>query len=132
MRDLSSGKWPAAICHLTPNACTLEAHRLGQFKARAYENMVGLAMANYPTPRCNGHSIAVHPMAFAEDETPQDTVVVEADEEKGIVLAEFDLDRIRTYRSRETWGNAYRKPRAYENLTSLDVREPFVRADSRR
>ena len=39
---------------LTPNACPLEAHRLGQFRARAFENMVGLAMANYAAPQYNG------------------------------------------------------------------------------
>ena len=35
---------------LVPNACTLEQHRLGQFKARAFENMFALAMTNYPAP----------------------------------------------------------------------------------
>ena len=115
---------------LTPNACTLEAHRLGQFKARAFENMVGVAMANYPAPKCNGRSIAVDPRAFDEDGRSRDTVLVEAGEEEGIFLAEFDMEAIRQYRRRETWGNAYRKPRAYETLTSLDVAEPFLRDDS--
>lgn len=40
---------------LTPNACTLEDHRIGQFKARAFENMAGLAMTNYAAPQQNGH-----------------------------------------------------------------------------
>ena len=31
---------------LTPNACDLEAARLGQFRTRAFENMLGVAMAN--------------------------------------------------------------------------------------
>ena len=35
---------------LTPNACGLDADRLGQCRARASENMVGVAMANYATP----------------------------------------------------------------------------------
>jgi N-carbamoylputrescine amidase len=35
---------------LTPNACDLETNRLGQFRARAFENMVGVAMANYAAP----------------------------------------------------------------------------------
>jgi N-carbamoylputrescine amidase len=35
---------------LTPNACDLEQNRLSQFRARAYENMVGVAMANYAGP----------------------------------------------------------------------------------
>ncbi len=117
---------------LTPNSCTLEHHRLGQFKARAYENMVGLAMANYATPHCNGHSIAVDPIAFGEDGTSRDTVLIEAGEEEGIFVAEFDMTEIRDYRKRQSWGNAYRKPLAYKALTSLEVREPFVRSDSRR
>jgi N-carbamoylputrescine amidase len=29
---------------LTPNSCTMEANRIGQFRARAYENMVGVAL----------------------------------------------------------------------------------------
>jgi len=117
---------------LTPNCCTLEHHRLGQFKTRAYENMVGLAMANYPSPHCNGHSIAVDPIAFGKKETSRDTVLVEATEEDGIFVAEFDMTAIRNYRKREVWGNAYRKPRAYGVLTSLEVQEPFARSDSRR
>src|SRR5439155_26269347 len=36
---------------ITPNACKLEANRLGQFRARAMENMVGLAMTNYAAPQ---------------------------------------------------------------------------------
>ena len=44
---------------LTPNACTLEINRLAQFRARAFENMTGLAMSNYAAPQENGHSIAL-------------------------------------------------------------------------
>jgi N-carbamoylputrescine amidase len=117
---------------LTPNSCTMERNRLGQFTTRAYENMVALALANYPAPLCNGHSIAVDPIAFGENETSRDMILVEAGEEEGIYLAEFDLTAIRDYRKKEVWGNAYRKPRSYGALTSLEVREPFVRRDSRR
>ena len=46
--------------------------------------------------------------------------------------AEFDMDNIRSYRKRETWGNAYRRPKAYDALISTDVDEPFVRLDLRR
>ena len=46
---------------LTPNACRLETHRIGQFRARADENMVGVAMANYAAPQENGHSVAFIP-----------------------------------------------------------------------
>jgi hypothetical protein len=45
--------------------------------------MVALAMANYPAPECNGHSIAISPVAFGPDERSLDTVIVEAGEEEG-------------------------------------------------
>jgi len=35
---------------LTPNACGLDELRLDQFKIRAWENVVDVAMANYPQP----------------------------------------------------------------------------------
>ena len=117
---------------LTPNACNLEEHRLGQFKARAYENMLGVAMTNYATPGFNGHSVAFHPVAFGEHDEPLDTKVVEAGEEEGVYLAEFNMSQIRAWREQEVWGNAFRKPRCYGNLTSLDVEYPFKRSKSRR
>lgn len=117
---------------LTPNACGLERHRLGQFHARAYENMVALAMTNYPTPHCNGHSIAVDPICFDAQGASRDTTVLEAGEEEGVFVAEVDLDAIRAYRHNEVWGNAYRRPRLYGTLTSPEIREPFVRPDATR
>ena len=117
---------------LVPNACQLEENRIGQFRARAFENMVGMAMTNYAAPQQNGHSVAFDGMAFDENEAAQDTLIVEAGEEEGIYIAEFDLDRIRVYRERETWGNAYRKPRRYGLLTSQRVDRPFIRADAKR
>ena len=118
---------------LTPNACELEANRLGQFRARAFENMVGMAMANYAAPQENGHSIAFSPIAFAHEDGPsRDLLIIEAGEAEGVYLAAFDVDEIRAYREREAWGNSYRKPRCYGPLTALDVRPPFLRADARR
>lgn len=117
---------------LTPNSCELEESRIGQFRARAYENMVGVAMANYPAPQCNGHSVAFDAMAFAHDERPIDPLIVKAGPEDGIHLADFDLERLRAYRKTETWGNAYRKPRIYGLLTAAGVDEPFERTDARR
>ncbi len=116
---------------LTPNACELEANRIGQFKARAFENMVGVAMTNYAAPRCNGRSVAFDAVAFDADKGPVDTLIVEADEEEGVCLAEFDIDRIRSYRAQETWGNAYRKPSRYGLLASTDIQHPFIRAKVR-
>lgn len=123
---------------LTPNACELEDNRMGQFKARAYENMAGLAMANYAAPKCNGHSVAFDGMAFAgppagsEDGASRDMLIIEAGEREGVYLAEFNLDQLRAYRQRETWGNAFRKPRSYGHLTSPEVKDPFIRKSARR
>jgi predicted amidohydrolase len=117
---------------LTPNACTLEAHRIGQFKARAFENMVGVAMTNYAAPQENGHSVAFDAVAFDKDEDAVETRIVEAGEGEGIYLAEFDVDKIRAYREHEAWGNAFRKPRRYGLLVSPAVEPPFVRATARR
>jgi predicted amidohydrolase len=118
---------------LTPNACVLDDGRIGQFRARAFENMVGVAMANYAAPQHNGRSVAFDAVSFAEvDGDARDTLIVEAGESEGVYIAEFDLDKMRAYRERESWGNAYRKPRSYGLLTSLEVKPPFVRRDARR
>jgi N-carbamoylputrescine amidase len=126
---------------LTPNACPLTDDRVGQFRARAFENMVGMAMANYAAPErpdpsdpgeCNGRSVAFSGVGFAADGTPVDHTLVEAGPGEGIHLATFDLDRLRTYRERETWGDAYRKPAAYASLVADDPAPVFGRSDSRR
>jgi N-carbamoylputrescine amidase len=115
---------------LTPNACELEANRIGQFRTRAFENMLGVAMANYAIPQENGHSAAFDGIAFKETGS-RDTCLVQADGHEGIFLAEFDLDLLRAYRANEVWGNAYRKPARYGLLTSRSVEPPFVRPDAR-
>ncbi|HEX8475646.1 MAG TPA: carbon-nitrogen hydrolase family protein [Pyrinomonadaceae bacterium] len=118
---------------LTPNACTLDVHRIAQFMTRAYENMVGVAMTNYAAPQNNGHSVAfdavVHPVNDGES---RNTLIVEAGENEDIYLATFDLDSIRAYRQREAWGNAYRRPRLYQTLTATEVEPPFIRPDATR
>lgn len=116
---------------LTPNACPLEPNRIGQFRARAFENMVGVAMANYAAPQQNGHSVAFDPIAFDEEERSRDTLIVEAGEAEGIYLAPFDLDRLRAWRQREVWGNAFRRPHRYGPLVAPEVQDPFVRRDAR-
>lgn len=119
---------------LVPNACPMEINRLSQLRARAYENMVGIATVNYPAPHpdCNGHSSAFDGIAYTPTEpVSRDTCVLEAGEEPGIYLAEFDMDAIRDYRSREVHGNAYRRPWMYGLLTSEEKQEPFIRRDFR-
>ena len=116
---------------LTPNSCMMEANRIGQFRARAYENMVGVALANYATPQENGLSVAFDPFAFDTQGNPRDTLVIEAGENEGIYLATFDLDSLRAYRDHEVWGNAFRKPHRYSLLTSLNVEKPFIRTNDK-
>jgi predicted amidohydrolase len=126
---------------LTPNACLLGDDRVGQFRARAFENMVGVAMANYATPEpanpadpgeCNGRSVAFSGICFAPDGRPLDHTLVEAGSEPGIHLATFDLDELRAYRGREVWGDAYRTPSAYAALAADTPAPVFARQDARR
>ncbi len=120
---------------LVPNACPMEINRLSQLRARAFENMVGIATVNYPygQPDCNGHSSAFDGIAYREDEPgSRDTLVIEAGEREGIYIADFPIRELREYRKREVHGNAYRRPEKYALLVSEDIREPFVRDDRRR
>ncbi|MDR1216874.1 MAG: carbon-nitrogen hydrolase family protein [Treponema sp.] len=108
---------------LVPNACPIEINRESQLRARAFENMVGVAMANYAGGKvdCNGHSQAYDGMAYGEIVSgnfgARDMLIVRADEAEGIYMAEFDIETLRAYRKREVWGNAYRKPHTYSLLT---------------
>lgn len=120
---------------LVPNACPMEINRLSQLRARAYENMVGIATVNYPKgqPDCNGHSSAFDGIAYQPDEAvSRDTLMIEAGQREGIYMADFPMDDIREYRSREVHGNAYRHPRKYGLLVSDEINEPFVRSDHRK
>lgn len=117
---------------LVPNACEIEANRRAQLQARAFENMVGVALANYAdSPAGNGHSLAFDGMAFGPDGRSRDMLLVEAGEDEGVFLAHFDIERLRRYRESEVWGNAYRRVRAYAALTEAAVAPPFLRTDSR-
>ena len=58
--------------------------------------------------------------------------LTEAGENEGVYLATFDLDKLRDYRERETWGNSFRRPRLYSALTSQEVEKPFIRAEATR
>ncbi|MCR5808117.1 MAG: carbon-nitrogen hydrolase family protein [Clostridiales bacterium] len=120
---------------LVPNACPMEVNRLSQLRARAFENMLGIATCNYPAgwPDCNGHSSAFDGVAYLPDlPHSRDTKLFEAGEEPGVYVAEFDMDMIREYRKTEVHGNCYRKPEKYGILMSEKVEEPFIRKDRRR
>lgn len=115
---------------LVPNACTLENNRIAQLQSRGFENMLGVAMTNYPKPKLNGKSCAFDGMrAKGEDYDP---LLVMANDEEGIWYANFNIDKLREYREKEIWGDAYRKPRLYKKLSEDNVLSPFVRKDARR
>lgn len=120
---------------LVPNACPMEINRISQLRGRAYENMVGIATVNYPDqqPDCNGHSTAFDGIAYRpQEEGSRDTLLMEADGQEGIFMADFPIDEMREYRGREVHGNAYRHPHKYKLLVAEEIREPFVREDYRR
>lgn len=104
---------------LVPNACPMEENRSGQLRARAYENMVAVALANYPASHddCDGHSVAYHPCAHGDDVVSRDTLVVRAGKDEEICLARFDLDELRAWRRTEVWGSRFRRPDLYGRLT---------------
>jgi len=120
---------------LVPNACPMEINRISQLRARAFENMLGIATVNYPKgqPDCNGHSSAFDGIAYKPSlPESRDTLLIEAGEEEGIFLADFPIDEIRDYRKREVHGNAYRHPQKYLLLVSETIEEPFIRQDYRK
>jgi predicted amidohydrolase len=121
---------------IVPNACPIEINRKSQLRTRAFENMVGIAMANYAAGKkdCNGHSLAYDGIAYAETDWynngPRDTLIIEAGEAEGVYIAEFNVENIRKYREEEIWGNSYRKPNKYSILISEEVNKPFIREDA--
>jgi predicted amidohydrolase len=95
--------------------------------------MTGMALANYAAPPHNGRSVAFDAVSFDKvDGDARDTLITEAGDSEGVFIAAFDLDKMRAYRERESWGNAFRKPRSYGLLTSLEVQTPFTRKSARR
>lgn len=124
---------------LVPNACPMEVNRLSQLRARAFENMVGIATANYARGHagCNGRSSAFDGVAWEEENeegqagaeaaASRDMEIAEAGEGEEILMAGFNLSRLRAYREREVHGNAYRRPGLYGILTERTKNPPFIR-----
>jgi deaminated glutathione amidase len=83
---------------LVPNCCDLVTDRtvgdvrVAQARGRAFETATGIAVANYPGPRCDGHSFAVD---------ANGGIIVMADALPGLVFATFDLAAIRGTRRDE-------------------------------
>ncbi len=119
---------------LVPNACPMEINRISQLRARAFENMMGIATCNYPNnvPDCNGHSNAFDGVAYLPGlEGSRDTCILMTPEDEGIYIADFDMDMIRKYRKTEVHANCYRHPGKYEILLDKKISEPFIRDDYR-
>lgn len=119
---------------LVPNACPMEINRLSQLRGRAYENMLGIATANYPygNLNCTGHSSAFDGIAYRPGESvSRDTLVVEAGEREGIYLADFPIAEMREYRRISDQANSYRRPLLYDMLINTTISEPFIRKNYR-
>lgn len=93
---------------VVPNACEWDDIRTAGLKTRAFENLVGVAMANYPAPMNNGTSQAYTCVAW-KDGKPNETLIAKAGEQEEILLASFDLDEIRAFRNTESWRMDYRR-----------------------
>jgi predicted amidohydrolase len=89
------------------NACTWDEIRTAGLKTRAFENLVGMAMANYPGPN-RGNSQAQSCVAWRAGRSV-DTLIAKAGEQEQILLATFDIDDIRAFRKTELWRMDYRK-----------------------
>ena len=92
---------------VVPNACTWDEIRTAGLKTRAFDNMGGIAMANYPGPRA-GSSQAYTCVAWRGGD-PQDTLVSKAGEKEELLLVRFDIDAIRDFRAAESWRMDYRR-----------------------
>ena len=83
---------------LVPNCCDLVSDpivgdvRVAQMRGRSFETVMGIAVANYPKPRCDGHS-------FATD--PKGAVIAIANDSPSLTIAAFDLAVIRQMRTEE-------------------------------
>jgi deaminated glutathione amidase len=92
---------------LVPNCCNLAMDpvvgdvRIAQMRGRAFESVIGIAVANYPKPRCDGHS-------FATD--PTGTVITMVDDSPGLIIAVFDLPLIRNMRIKDQFRLRSQRP----------------------
>jgi len=96
---------------VVPNSSTWDDIRTAGLKTRAFENLVGIAMVNYPSPLNNGNSQAYSCVAWRNGGAI-DALIAKAGEREEILLATFDRDDIRKFRSTESWRMDYRRARA--------------------
>ena len=118
---------------VVPNACTWDAVRDAGLKTRAFENLVGVAMANYPGVD-RGNSQACTCVAW-RDGKPQEMVIARAGEQEQVLLASFDVDELREFRKAESWRMDYRRhrplPHGRGSVSSAKSTSPFLSRDRR-
>jgi len=100
-------------CELGPRAAEIGDLRLAQFRARAFESLAAVAMANYAAPQHDGHSVAFH---------PDGATVALGGEAEAIVLADVDLDRVRAFRAAEAGRVSARRPELYAAISAAKPR----------
>lgn len=66
--------------------------RVAGVRATAFQSVVGIAVANYPEPKDDGHSFAV---------SASGQVLAMGDRRQGTVYADFDLDQLRATQDKE-------------------------------
>jgi predicted amidohydrolase len=114
---------------LTPNACELAIQKAGdefgdvriaQFRARAFENLAAVAIANFAAPQNDGHSVA-----FNGD----GSLIIQAGADEELVLAQIDLGKLRDLRRREARRYAMRWPEKYAAISSPEHPRPLADSD---
>lgn len=100
---------------IVPNACTWDEVRTAGLKTRAFENLIGVAMANYPG--LNGGSSGAYTGVAWKNGRIQDMRIAEANQDEQLLLCHFDIDEIRTFRKEESWRISYRQ--RYRKLNAV-------------
>jgi predicted amidohydrolase len=106
---------------IVPNASTWDETRTAGLKTRAFENLLGIAMTNYPGLN-RGNSQAHSCVAWRAGQS-LDTLIAKAGEQEQILLATFDMDDIRAFRKTEMWRMDYRKA-WHRELLSTTRKQP--------
>lgn len=92
---------------LVPNSCCLHDDpetgdvRLCGIRAKAFETVMAIAVANYPAPKDDGHSVLVDPLG---------RIVAIGDANPGLVLGTIDLQALRRLQKSEWFRRASRLP----------------------
>lgn len=112
---------------LVPNDCGSMKPRLNALSTRAFENMMGVVMANANGENA-GNSCAYSPICWDENGIPVNNEIFIADDvSENLYFAEFDMDVLRAYRADEMLGNTFRKVKAYAELLNDKIEAPFIR-----